>query len=60
VAAAVVPQRLQRHVEADLVPELEAVGDSLGRAEDTDSDPVDLMLLYARAQRVARHPGDAQ
>ena len=39
------PQPFERHLQADLLAELEAVGHGLGRSIDLDRDLIDRMLL---------------
>src|SRR5205809_3565200 len=52
--AAVVPQRLDRHVQPDFVAELEAVGDRLRCAIDANPDSRNVVLLHALAKAPAR------
>ena len=48
---AVVTQRLDGNVGADLVAELEAVGDRFCRAEDAHRHPIDFVGFNPFAQR---------
>src|SRR6266446_6583447 len=52
--AAIVPQRLDCHVQPDFVAELEAVGDRLRCAIDANPDSRNVVLLHALAKAPAR------
>jgi len=55
-----VSKGLERHVEPDLVPELEAIGHRPSAVGDQDRDPFEDVLGDARGQGLATHPHDAK
>src|SRR2546428_8854963 len=54
----IISERFERHVEADLVAELEAVHDRLGRAVDLDWHAFYDVLLNAHGPCLSRHAHD--
>jgi hypothetical protein len=58
VGTSIVAQCLQCHVEANLVPILETVGDGLCRAIDSDPDALNEMLLDAFLESPPREADD--
>jgi hypothetical protein len=60
VKAAVVAQRLDSHIQADLVSELEAIGDRFRGAIDAKRDPGDIVLFHAFSKACAGHMDEAE
>lgn len=53
-------QRLQRHIDADLIAVFDAIGDGFFQTVDPDGYPIDEMFLHARREYVAGQSDDVQ